>query len=234
MKPTKFPITDQQRDLFRSQLSTIIDQGHSLVKLSNIVDWSELEQAFGQTTQLKRVNVDTTVQEKNVRFPTDARLYDRARERLVKAAKEIEINLRQNYNRLSKHTLLKQSRYVHAKQMKRAKKATRRLRTFLGRVIRDIQRKYQTPDDELKDLLNVAARIWTHRKKDKNKVCSVHEPHVECISKGKVHKRDEYGCKVSVSTTSRGGWFVGAMAIHGNPYDGHTLSKTLDQINRMT
>lgn len=327
MKPTKSPITDQQRDLFRSQLSTIIDQGHSLVKLSNIVNWSELEQAFGQTfcedngrpgistrlmvalhylkftydlsdeavvkgwvenpywqyfsgmkwfehelpidpssmtrwrkrigsegaeellketikaglklkavkkTQLKRVNVDTTVQEKNVRFPTDARLYDRARERLVKAAKEREINLRQNYNRLSKHTLLKQSRYAHAKQMKRAKKATRRLRTFLGRVIRDIQRKYQTPDHELKDLLNVATRIWTQKRKDKNKVYSVHEPHVECISKGKAHKRYEFGCKVSVATTSRGGWFVGAMAIHGNPYDGHTLSKTLDQVKRMT
>jgi len=184
-------------------------------------------------TQLKRVNVDTTVQEKDIRFPTDARLYDRARERLVKAAKEREINLRQNYNRLSKHTLLKQSRYAHAKQMKRAKKATRKLKTYLGRVIRDIERKYPSPDDDLKDLLNVANRIWNQKRKDKNKVYSVHEPHVDCISKGKAHKRYEFGCKVSVATTSRGGWFVGAMAIHGNPYDGHTLSQTLDQVERI-
>lgn len=184
-------------------------------------------------TQLKRINVDTTVQEKNVRFPTDARLYDRARARLVKAAKEREINLRQNYNRLSKQTLLKQSRYAHAKQMKRARKATRSLRTYLGRVIRDIQRKYPTPDEEMKDLLDVAGRIWGQKKKDKNKVYSVHEPHVECISKGKAHKRYEFGCKASVATTSRGGWFVAAMAVHGNPYDGHTLSRTLGQVERI-
>jgi len=184
-------------------------------------------------TQLKRVNIDTTVQEKDIRFPTDARLYDRARERLVKAAKEREIPLRQNYNRLSKQTLLKQSRYAHAKQMKRARKATKRLRTYLGRVIRDIQRKYPSPDMELNKLLETASRIWSQKRKDKNKVYSVHEPYVECISKGKAHKRYEFGCKVSVATTSRGGWFVGTMAIHGNPYDGHTLSKTLKQVERI-
>nr|WP_320191501.1 IS5 family transposase [uncultured Desulfobacter sp.] len=184
--------------------------------------------------QLHNINVDTTVQEKDVRFPTDARLYDRARDRLVKAAKDREINLRQNYNRLSKQTLLKQSRYAHAKQMKRAKKATKKLKTYLGRVIRDIQRKYPTPDKEMGELLNVATRIWSQKRKDKNKVYSVHEPHVECISKGKAHKRYEFGCKVSVATTSRGCWFVGAMAVHGNPYDGHTLSETLAQVERIT
>ena len=184
-------------------------------------------------TQLRNINIDTTVQEKDVRFPTDARLYDRARESLVKAAKDREINLRQNYNRLSKQTLLKQSRYAHAKQMKRAKKATKKLKTYLGRVIRDIQRKYQNPDKEMTKLLNVANRIWNQKRKDKNKVYSVHEPHVECISKGKAHKRYEFGCKASVATTSRGSWFVGALAIHGNPYDGHTLSKTLAQVERI-
>lgn len=79
--------------------------------------------------QLKRVNVDTTVQEKGIRFPTDARLYDRMRERLVKACKERGIELRQNYNRKSKENLLKQSRYAHARQMKRARRCTRRLKT---------------------------------------------------------------------------------------------------------
>lgn len=184
-------------------------------------------------TQLRNINVDTTVQEKDVRFPTDARLYDRARERLVKAAKVREINLRQNYNRLSKKTLLRQSRYGHAKQMKRARKATKKLKTYLGRVIRDIQRKYQNPDEEMAGLLHVATRIWSQKRKDKNKVYSVHEPHIECISKGKAHKRYEFGCKASVATTSRGCWFVGALAVHGNPYDGHTLSKTLEQVERI-
>lgn len=181
-------------------------------------------------SQLKRINVDTTVQEKNIRFPTDARLYDRARERLVKEAKIREIPLRQNYNRCSKQLVLKQSRYAHARQLKRAKKCTRKLKTYLGRVIRDIERNCSVFDENLTKLLETSKRIHMQQRHDKNKVYSVHEPEVECISKGKAHKRYEFGTKVSVATTSRGCWFVGALAFHGNPYDGHTLQKTLDQV----
>jgi IS5 family transposase len=71
------------------------------------------------------------------------------------------------------------------------------------------------------------------KRRDKNKIYSVHEPHVECISKGKAHKRYEFGVKVSVATTSRGGWFVGAWACHGNPYDGHTLAESIEQMERI-
>ncbi len=142
-----------------------------------------------KATQLKRVNVDTTVQEKDIRFPTDARLYDRARERLVKEAKKRGIHLRQTYSRLSKQLVLKQSRYAHARQMKRAKSCTRKLRTYLGRVIRDIERKYCTPDADLLSLLTTSTRIYQQKRQDTNKVYSVHEPEVDCISKGKVHKK---------------------------------------------
>lgn len=183
--------------------------------------------------QLKRVNVDTTVQEKDIRFPTDGRLYNRARERLVKAAKECGIELRQNYNRVGKYLLLKQSRYAHARQMRRAKKATRKLKTILGRVIRDIERKCSHSGKKLSDLLQVSHRIYEQQRHDRGKVYSVHEPTTECISKGKAHKRYEFGCKVSVAATSRGGWFVGAKAFHGNPYDGHTLSEALTQVSRI-
>lgn len=186
-----------------------------------------------KATQLKRVNVDTTVQEKDIRFPTDARLYDRARERLVKEAKKRDIDLRQNYNRLSKNLVYKQNRYAHARQMKRARSCTKKLKTYLGRVIRDIERKCQSPDKDLRSLLETSKRIFTQQRQDKNKVYSVHEPDVECISKGKAHKRYEFGSKVSVATTSRGGWFVGALAFHGNPYDGHTLSATLEQVTKL-
>ena len=186
-----------------------------------------------KATQLKRVNVDTTVQEKDIRFPTDARLYDRARERLVKEAKKRNIDLRQNYNRLSKNLVYKQNRYAHARQMKRAKSCTKKLRTYLGRVIRDIERKCQSPDKGLRSLLETSRRIFTQQRQDKHKVYSVHEPDVECISKGKAHKRYEFGSKVSVATTSRGGWFVGAQVFHGNPYDGHTLSTTLEQVTKL-
>ncbi len=187
-----------------------------------------------KTSQLKRINVDTTVQEKDIRFPTDARLYDRARQRLVTEAKNNGIVLRQNYNRNSRELVCQQSRYAHARQMKRAQSCTRKLKTYLGRVIRDIQRKCSCPDESLASTLEVAQRIFTQKRNDKNKVYSVHEPAVECISKGKAHKRYEFGCKVSVASTSRGGWFVGALAFHGNPYDGHTLSDTLDQVARLS
>jgi len=142
--------------------------------------------------QLKRVNVDTTVQEKDIRFPTDGRLYDRARERLVKAAKGRDIPLRQNYNRLSKRQLLQHSRYAHARQMKRAAKCTRKMRTYLGRVIRDIERKFPNPDPEIASLLETSRKIHSQKRNDKNKVYSVHEPSTECISKGKAHKKYEF------------------------------------------
>ena len=184
--------------------------------------------------ELKRLNVDTTVQEKSIRFPTDAGLYNRCRERLVELAKERGIKLRQNYNRIAKKLCYKQSRYVHARQMKRAGKCIKKLNTILGRVIRDVARKALSIDDKLKELLEVSHRIYTMRRKDKNKIYSVHEPYVECISKGKAHKKYEFGCKVSVAATSRGGWFVGALALHGNPYDGHTLSQTIEQVKHIT
>jgi IS5 family transposase len=117
--------------------------------------------------------------------------------------------------------------------MKRARRCTRKLRTILGRVIRDVERKAPFKDVPLRKLLDVAQRIQTQERTDKGKVYSVHEPHVECISKGKAHKRYEFGCKVSVAATSKGGWFVGAKAIHGNPYDGHTLGEALGQVDRI-
>ena len=184
--------------------------------------------------QLKRVNIDTTVQEKDIRYPTDARLYDRARQRLVKAAEERGIKLRQSYKRKSKEMLFKQSRYSHARQMKRARKCVNKLRTYLGRVIRDIERKELNPDEELKELLEISKRIYDQKRKGKNKIYSVHAPEVECIAKGKAHKKYEFGCKVSVAVTSKGGWFIGAKAFHGNPYDGHTLSQALEQVEKIS
>lgn len=186
-------------------------------------------------SQLARINVDTTVQEKHVRFPTDARLYDRARQRLAKEARRRGIALRQNYRRVGKIQLMMANRYAHARQMKRSRKCQKKLRTILGRVIRDIERnlKCPQPDGKLEKLMEIAKRIHAQERNDKNKVYSVHEPHVECIAKGKAHKRYEFGAKVSVAATSRGGWFVGAMAAPGNPYDGHTLAKTLAQVERL-
>lgn len=185
-------------------------------------------------SDVERVNVDTTVQEKAIAFPTDARLYQKARRRLVREAVLRGIVLRQSYTRVGKRILQAQSRYAHAKQYKRARRMTRRLRTILGRVIRDVQRKCPRPDDELASLLELCERLYAQQRTDKGKLYSLWAPEVECISKGKAHKRYEFGCKVGVVSTSRKNWVVGAQAFHGNPYDGHTLKASLDQAKRLT
>jgi len=142
--------------------------------------------------------------------------------------------IRPTYERVAKRALARQGRYAHAKQMKRARKETKRLHTFLGRVVRDIKRKVRSPDDRLQNLLNIAERIYNQKRDDTDKVYSVHAPEVECIAKGKAHKRYEFGCKVAIATTSKNNWVVGSEALHGSPYDGHTLEGTLDQVKRLT
>lgn len=188
-----------------------------------------LREKFIKKTELKCVNVDTTVQEKNIRFPTDARLYNRMREKLVKAAQKHGIELRQSYKRVGPRALRKQSGYARARQMRRARRQTVKLRTYLGRVIRDIERKIKYPDAQLAELLQRGKRLLAQEKSDKNKLYSVHEPHVECIAKGKAHKKYEFGCKVGFVTSSKTNWILGALAFHGNPYDGHTLESALEQ-----
>jgi len=158
------------------------------------------------------VNVDTTVQEKAVAFPTDARLYNHARIILVRAARKRGVTLRQSFVRVGKYAFFKQSRYRVARQLKRARKHTRKLRTYLGRVIRGIERKLPQPDAEMKVLLSRAKQIKQQKRSDSNKIYSMHAPEVECVAKGKVHKRYEFGCKVVFVTTSASNWIVGAAA----------------------
>ena len=158
----------------------------------------------------------------------------RCGEKLVTEAERRGIGLRQNYRRLSRHALVKQGRYSNARQMKRAQKETKQLTNYLGRVTRDISRKVTTMDTELEELLRLSERLLAQKRDDKNKLYSVHAPEVECIDKGKAHKRYEFGCKVSVATTSRHNWVVGIQALHGNPYDGHTLKGIVEQVERLT
>jgi IS5 family transposase len=174
------------------------------------------------------------VQEKAVAFPTDARLYHKARRALVRAAKATGIGLRQTYVRLGKQALARQGRYAHARQMKRARRETKRLRQYLGRVIRDIRRKCPRPAPALRLLLERSERILRQQRRDSPKLYSVHAPEVECIAKGKAHKPYEFGCKVTVVTTARTNWVVGVEAAHENPYDGATLAPALKQVERTT
>jgi IS5 family transposase len=183
---------------------------------------------------LKKVNIDATVQEKAISFPTDSRLYYKLLRRLVKLAPERGIELRQSYVRKSKEALIKQSRYAHAKQFKRAFRETGRSKIFLGRVDRDIRRKAEDSDPELRHHLHLADRLFKQERESKDKVYSIHAPEVEYISKGKAHKRYEFGVKVSMATTSKGNWVVGIRSFPGNPYDGHTLEDTIKHVERLT
>ena len=190
---------------------------------------------------LSVVNVDTTVQDKAIAFPTDARLYHKARGSLVRMAQGMGIDLRQSYERLSKLALAKQGRYAHARQMQRARREQKRLKTYLGRVMRDIERKVAAgPIQEVQEhtrltrLLEIARRIHTQQRHDTGKVYSMHAPEVECIAKGKAHKPYEFGVKVGVAVTSKESFVVGMQALPGNPYDGHTLTASLAQIQRLT
>lgn len=182
----------------------------------------------------EKVIVDTTVQTKAIRFPTDARLYDRMRERLVKAAQSAGIELRQTYERVGPHLLRRQQGYGHAKQYRRAERETKKLKTLLGRVVRDIERKRPEGGVTFSGLLALAHRLLEQQRDSKNKIYSVHEPHVECIAKGKVHRRYEFGNKVGLVLSARKNWIVGVKSFMGNPYDGHTLNDNLKQSERMT
>ena len=183
---------------------------------------------------LERVNVDTTVQEKAIAYPTDARLYHKARRILVRLAKRDCIDLRQSFERLGKRALIMQGRYSHARQAKRARREQKRLQLYLGRVIRDIERKCQKPGPLLATMLERAKRVLTQKRDDKNKLYSMQAPEAECIAKGKAHKKYEFGCKVSLVSTSKDNWIVGVQALHGNPYDGHTLKDALMQTEQLT
>jgi len=182
-----------------------------------------------------KVNVDTTVQEKAIAFPTDARLYHKMREKLVKAAGSMGIQLRRTYAKASKQALIMQGRYRHARQMRRAARAVRALRIMMGRVKRDLERKVQAIEinEKLKGLLALAEKLFRQKRDDHNKIYSLHCPEVECIAKGKAHKKYEFGCKVGFATSSRGNFVLGAKAFHGNPFDGHTLPESLKQLKTM-
>jgi IS5 family transposase len=187
-----------------------------------------------------RIIVDTTVQPKNVMFPTDAKLTHRALVKLVWLARKHGVKLRQTYVRVGKYELIAHQRYAHAKQFKRANRALRKLRTYLGRVIRDIMRRIADNAalrEVFAQMLSLAHSVRHQRQKQRGKkIYSLHAPEVECIGKGKAHKPYEFGVKVSIATTldhSAGGQFIAhAKALPGNPYDGHTLATVLPDMKK--
>ncbi len=196
-----------------------------------------------QVKHLKRVVVDTTVQPKAVSFPTDVKLRYRALLALVKLAKQHHLPLRQTYVRVAKKALMMSGRYRHAKQLKRARKQEKFIKVRLGRVLRDVRRQLRKPEyQSLRSYFAEAIRkawiAFRQKRNSKIKLYSWHAPEVECIGKGKADKPYEFGCKVSVTTNinrAPGGHFVlHTSALHGRPYDGHTLRPVLEEMKDIT
>jgi IS5 family transposase len=194
------------------------------------------------TKDLQRVVVDTTVQPKAIAHPTDARLMHRALTKLVKRARDEGVELRQSYLRVAKRAAIMVGRYIHAHQFKRARRALKFLRIRLGRLIRDIRRKIAGNDaleTRFAPLLDLALKVmFQDQRRRGRKVYALHAPEVECIGKGKARSPYEFGCKVSVATPvtqPKGGQFVlHAQALHGNPFDGHTLGPVIADLEKLT
>ena len=186
----------------------------------------------------EKIIIDTTVMEKAVAYPTDSRLLERGRQHLVKLAVALGITLRQNYNREAPRLAAQVGRYAHAKQYRRMKATLKSLRTVVGRVWRDIDRKLDRQDEvqyaKAASILVRVKRLLEQKPKDKNKLYSLHAPEGECISKGKARQPYEFGVKVTVATTHKEGLVVGMRSLPGNPYDGHTLPEAIEQVSILT
>jgi IS5 family transposase len=186
----------------------------------------------------EKIIIDTTVMEKAVAYPTDSRLLERGRQHLVKLAGAQGITLRQNYNREAPRLAAQVGRYAHAKQYRRMRASLKSLRTLVGRVWRDIDRKLDRQDEvqsaKAASILARVKRLLEQKPKDKNKLYSLHAPEVECISKGKVRQPYEFGVKVTVATTHKEGLVVGMRSLPGNPYDGHSLPEAIEQVAILT
>src|SRR5207247_468762 len=240
MKPAESSQGQEQGDLYRSRLSWLLDQSHPLYVLAEAIDWQFFEREFG-SLYVERKGRPGLPMRLLVGLHYLKHLYDVSDERAVAGFVENPywqyfcgeeffvhelpcdptslVKWRKRIGPGGMEKLLAET--IAAAQRQQARKGTRKWRTYLGRVLRDIQRKAATSgvevDPQLWQYLERAGRIYRQQRSDKHKLYSMQAPEVECISKGKEHKKYEFGCKVSVVTTSKRGWVVGIAALHGNP-----------------
>ena len=179
------------------------------------------------------VVIDTTVQEKNITFPTDTKLRISVIKRCWKLADSEGINLRRSYRRELK-SLLRTIRFNKSRKEKKTASAIRRVKTIANVLLRDISRKLPAARYEgMKEELSRWSKAVNQQRSDKDKVYSLHEPEVSCICKGKAHKKYEFGSKAAVAVTKESGVIVGVKSFSGNPYDGDTLQSILGQIKQI-
>ena len=175
--------------------------------------------------------IDSSVQEKNITYPTDAKLHRKIIDKCHEIIKKEELPMRQSYKRELKELALKQRFRNHPKNGSKARKADKRVLTIAGRLVRELDRNL-TPDSVYRKDLELFFQVLAQRKQSKNKIYSLHEPEVKCISKGKEHKKFEFGNKVSIIRSQRG-VILGAKSFR-NEYDGHTIEPSLEQVKELT
>lgn len=175
--------------------------------------------------------IDSTVQEKNISFPTDAKLHKKIVNKVLGIVHKLELPLRQSYTFVLKRIYRDQRFRNHPKNRNKALKADRKLRTIAGRLIRELKRNLGDNHDYDK-LLGIFETILSQKRNSRKKIYSIHEPEVQCISKGKEHKKYEFGNKVSIIRSATG-IILGAMSFR-NEYDGHTIEASLEQVERLT
>ncbi|WP_440199233.1 IS5 family transposase [Bacteroides nordii] len=175
--------------------------------------------------------IDSTVREKNVTYPTDAKLHKKIIGKVLKIVKELNLPMRQSYTFVLKGIYRDQRFRNHPKNRRKAIKADKRLRTIAGRLVRELERNLGQ-NRQHDELLSIFKKILLQRRNSSHKIYSIHEPEVQCISKGKEQKKYEFGNKVSIIRSATG-VILGASSFR-NEYDGHTIQKSLEQVRRLT
>jgi transposase, IS5 family len=214
-------------------------EASELVHFRNRIGEAGIELIFKESIRVNNKDgredegiVDTTVQEKNITFPTDDKLHRKIIKKCVAIAEEQGIELRQSY-RCTIEKLARDQRFRrHPKNFRKARKADRRIKTIAGRLVREMDRKL--PASLYQTELTLFKKVLSQKRNDSNKIYSLHEPHVNCISKGKEHKKYEFGSKVSIITTKSSGVIIGALNIPKNDYDAHTVDPAFEQQQRLT
>lgn len=187
----------------------------------------------GKDAQEKQVIIDTTVQEKNVTYPTDGKLAIKMIHHLLRIAKEEQIQLRRTYMKEIKEHRIKLRFFSHPKKIKKARAAIKRLKTIVGILMRDISRNMSQEQRKThQETFDLFAKVINQHMKDSNKVYSLHESHIYAIAKGKDHKKYEYGTKASLVTTMKSNIIIGVAAHQKNEHDSKTLEAALASANK--
>ena len=211
-----------------------------LVKFRQRIGTEGVEEIFamsvglhGKASEEKQVIIDTTVQEKNVTYPTDGKLAIKMIHQLHCIAKAEKIQLRRTYMKEIKMHRISLRFFRHPKKIKKARSAMKRLKTIVGVLMRDIIRNLTEGQLEIyKETFELFTKVSNQKMKDSHKVYSLHESHIYVIAKGKDHKKYEYGTKASLVTTMKGNIIIGAVAHDKNEHDSKTLTSAIAHANK--